>query len=252
MQVPRLTPQEVEARRRAFPDLYKFLDKFEGINRGPSAHDQPAMQMQREEKKKVHSKLARFADEEETEEDEERWDESVLFDAPLATTSQQLNMSAEEHETLLEVNEFARRLHQEDDTYEDDTNVLLFRKLDQENELLRIQHEHVQNMPEFIGFNEEFEEEETRIRQEWMDDPRSVTADHVQELYNNLEQARQRLWAKYTKQAGERFLAENFDELVKEKLMKKEDDDQELDEEGLRQKLLRSPYARLLDPTFRK
>jgi hypothetical protein len=89
MQVPRLTPQEVEARRRAFPDLYKFLDKFEGINRGPSAHDQPAMQMQREEKKKVHSKLARFADEEETEEDEERWDESVLFDAPLATTAQQ-------------------------------------------------------------------------------------------------------------------------------------------------------------------
>jgi hypothetical protein len=53
--------------------------------------------------------------------------------------------------------------------------------------------------------------------------------------------------------AGERFLAENFDELVKEKLMKQEDDDdQELDEEGLRQKLLRSPYARLLDPTFRK
>jgi hypothetical protein len=53
--------------------------------------------------------------------------------------------------------------------------------------------------------------------------------------------------------AGERFLAENFDELMKEKLMRKEeDDDQELDEEGLRQKMLRSPYARLLDPTFRK
>ena len=90
IQVPRLSPQEVEARRRAFPDLYKFLDKFEGINRGSSAPEQqPAMQMQREEKKKVHSKLARFADEEETEEDEERWDESVLFDAPLATTPQQ-------------------------------------------------------------------------------------------------------------------------------------------------------------------
>jgi hypothetical protein len=33
-----------------------------------------------------------------------------------------------------------------------------------------------------------------------MDDPRSVTAEHAQELYSNLEQARQRLWAKYTKQ----------------------------------------------------
>jgi hypothetical protein len=30
-----------------------------------------------------------------------------------------------------------------------------------------IQHEHVQDMPEFIGFNEEFEEEEARIRQEY-------------------------------------------------------------------------------------
>lgn len=41
---------------------------------------------------------------------------------------------------------------------------------------------------------------------------------------------------------------------MKEKLMRKEedDDDQELDEEGLRQKMLRSPYARLRDPTFRK
>ena len=36
------------------------------------------------------------------------------------------------------------------------------------------------------------------------------------------------------------------------KLEVEEDDDQELDEEGLRQKMLRSPYARLLDPTFRK
>lgn len=37
-------------------------------------------------------------------------------------------------------------------------------ELDQENEAMRIQHEHVENMPEFIGYNEEFEEEEARIR----------------------------------------------------------------------------------------
>jgi hypothetical protein len=47
------------------------------------------------------------------------------------------------------------------------TTLVTCAELDQENELLRIQHEHVQNMPEFIGFNEEFEEEETRIRQEY-------------------------------------------------------------------------------------
>jgi hypothetical protein len=44
--------------------------------------------------------------------------------------------------------------------------VLLVLELDQENELLRMQHEHVINMPEYIGYEEEFEEEDKRIRQE--------------------------------------------------------------------------------------
>jgi hypothetical protein len=47
------------------------------------------------------------------------------------------------------------------------TTLVTYAELDEENELMRIQHEHVQNMPEFIGFNEEFEEEEARIRQEY-------------------------------------------------------------------------------------
>lgn len=39
-------------------------------------------------------------------------------------------------------------------------------ELDKENELLRIQSEHVENMPEYIGFNEEFDKEDERIREE--------------------------------------------------------------------------------------
>jgi hypothetical protein len=43
----------------------------------------------------------------------------------------------------------------------------MYADLDKENELMRIQHEHVSNMPEYIGYNEEFDVEEARIRKEY-------------------------------------------------------------------------------------
>jgi hypothetical protein len=114
-----------------------------------------------------------------------------------------------------------------------------------------------------------------------MEDPRSVTAEHAKELWDKLEEARVRLWDKYTKQgtiimvslmhvcvcvssdrtvmtvlrcvlcvtAGQRFMIENYDEIAKHQLL---GDEEGLTEDELKEKLLRSPFARLMDPTSRK
>lgn len=47
-----------------------------------------------------------------------------------------------------------------------DSNVGPCAEMDQENKLLKIQQEHVENMPEYIGFNEDYQLEEEKIRKE--------------------------------------------------------------------------------------
>jgi hypothetical protein len=86
---PEMTHEEYLARRRAFPDLFRFLDEFDTGDPLQSETGQQ-LQMQREEERKVKSKLTQFADELQ-EEDEEKWDESVQFEEeglPLAETPQ--------------------------------------------------------------------------------------------------------------------------------------------------------------------
>jgi hypothetical protein len=85
VQVPRMTREQEEAQRRAFPDLFRFFDDLQTASpAAPVSREREQMVMQREEMTK-QSRLTqtRLADYEEDEEDEERWDESVRFDAPL-------------------------------------------------------------------------------------------------------------------------------------------------------------------------
>lgn len=215
------------ARRRAFPDLYRFLDELEF---GSDLH---IMKPQRAPADKPRPKAATaFADDGGVAEQEEQWDHTARPDgSPLAEpATQELNLSPEEMEELTSINDVIRRIQQKDEL-EDDPLVLLFQKMDQENKLLKIQQEHVENMPEYIGFNEDYQLEEEKIRKEWHEDPRSVTADHVQELYQKLEEKRVELWEKYTTQAGER-LARGFEELAEAALEEEEEDGEDTERDG--------------------
>jgi len=137
------------ARRRAFPDLYRFLDELEF---GSDLH---IMKPQRAPADKPRPKAATaFADDGGVAEQEEQWDHTARPDgSPLAEPATQerefvpspfcssssppqrsahpthaVNLSPEEMEELTSINDVIRRIQQKDEL-EDDPLVLLFQSM---------------------------------------------------------------------------------------------------------------------------
>lgn len=87
--LPELTAEQRAAAKRAFPDLYQFLDQLDDTHRTVDTGEAPneSLRQKAEEDSARKSRVfARYLDDDD--ESEEQWDDSVQFDKSLSETQE--------------------------------------------------------------------------------------------------------------------------------------------------------------------